>query len=346
MSGRALKHDLELRPYESADQEPVLDLLSATLGAGPTGARTAAFFRWKHLENPYGKSFMLVAISDGIPVGFRSFMRWEFCSRGRTVRAVRAVDTATHPAHQGKGIFSHLTQEALARLEPEVELVFNTPNPKSRRGYLKMGWQEVGQVPVVIRIVKPIRFALGASPALRRHASDRLAGMRSNGAESATSVLMDQSKINELLNARDRQTQRFETRRTYDYLRWRYATAPFLDYRAVGEERGGRLEGIAIFRVRSRGALQEATVTEILLRRPSDRTVRRLLGRIAAASGSDHLTCSDPALGDHWFSPLKWGSFRSPGGIGLVVNPLGKGVRPDPTLLDSWALTLGDLELF
>jgi GNAT superfamily N-acetyltransferase len=346
MSGHALKHDLELRPYEPADEKPVLDLLSSALGAGPTGARTAAFFRWKHLENPFGKSFMLVAISDDIPVGFRSFMRWEFCCRGRTVRAVRAVDTATHPAHQGKGIFSHLTQDALTRLEPEVELVFNTPNPKSRRGYLKMGWQEVGQVPVAIRIVKPLRFALGLSPVVRRYLSDRLAGMPPIGAETAASVLRDQVKVEELLNARDRQMQRFETRRTYDYLLWRYATAPFLDYRAVCEERGGRLEGIAIFRARSRGALHEATVTEMLVRRTSDRTVRRLLGRIAAISRSDHLTCSDSALGEHWFSSLKWGSFRSPGGIGLVVNPLAGGVRPDPTLLDSWALTLGDLELF
>ncbi len=38
-------------------------------------------------------------------IGFRTFLRWEFEDAGRVVRAVRAVDTATHPDHRGRGIF-------------------------------------------------------------------------------------------------------------------------------------------------------------------------------------------------------------------------------------------------
>jgi hypothetical protein len=165
-------------------------------------------------------------------------------------------------------------------------------------------------------------------------------------AERVARVLEDRDGIEGLLNDGEREMQRYETPRTFDYMRWRYATAPLLDYRAVREERGGHLEGIAIFRVRPRGALREATVTEILVRQGNDRTARRLLRRILSASNADHLTCATPAFGEHWFSSFKWGSFRTPHGIDLVVNTLGKDKQPDPTNLDSWALSLGDLELF
>jgi hypothetical protein len=36
---------------------------------------------------------------------------------------------------------------------------------------------------------------------------------------------------------------------------------------------------------------------------------------------------------------------RSPAGITLVANPLRDDLRPDPTRLDAWALSLGDLEV-
>ena len=67
---------------------------------------------------------------------------------GSTLHAVRAVDTATHPDHQGRGLFTALTMHALEACRAEgVAFVFNTPNAQSRPGYLKMGWREVGRPP-------------------------------------------------------------------------------------------------------------------------------------------------------------------------------------------------------
>ena len=93
MSGTRMA--LAIRPYRDEDEPAVLSLLSASLGAGPAGARPPEFFRWKHLENPFGRSFMLVAESEGQVVGLRAFMRWEFTAGDRSFRAVR-----TSPAHR------------------------------------------------------------------------------------------------------------------------------------------------------------------------------------------------------------------------------------------------------
>jgi len=77
------------------------------------------------------------------------FLRWMFLRpEGGVATAVRAVDTATLPAAQGRGVFTRLTTTAVDELrEQGVDFVFNTPNDRSRPGYLKMGWQVVGRVP-------------------------------------------------------------------------------------------------------------------------------------------------------------------------------------------------------
>ncbi|MGH9197936.1 MAG: GNAT family N-acetyltransferase, partial [Acidimicrobiia bacterium] len=69
---------LSIRRYETNDESEVLDLLRLSLGGGPGGERLPEFFRWKHLQNPFGPSFMLVAERDERIIGLRAFMRWTF----------------------------------------------------------------------------------------------------------------------------------------------------------------------------------------------------------------------------------------------------------------------------
>src|SRR5918994_5166036 len=108
MERATLTSTVTIRPFSVGDEANVLELLGLTLGGGPAGRRPAEFFRWKHADNPFGPSFMLLAEADGRVVGLRAFMRWRFIVDGRELSAVRAVDTATHPEYQGIGVFSRL----------------------------------------------------------------------------------------------------------------------------------------------------------------------------------------------------------------------------------------------
>ena len=84
---------------------------------------------------------------------------------------MRAVDTATDREHQGKGIFRTLTTHGIEQIEADgVSWVFNTPNDSSRPGYLKMGWQVVGRLPVAITPRSPLavrHLRSGRQPATR-----------------------------------------------------------------------------------------------------------------------------------------------------------------------------------
>ena len=94
-----------VRPYADHDLGGVLELLRAALGETPVLKRTPELFAWKHFNNPFGRSILLVAEAEGTIAGLRAFMRWELMTAdGTTLRCVRAVDTATHPEFQRRGL--------------------------------------------------------------------------------------------------------------------------------------------------------------------------------------------------------------------------------------------------
>ena len=334
--------DLLIRPYTEADEEQVLECIVASLGGGPAGRRPPEFFRWKHYENPFGRSFILLAESDGRIAGVRAFMRWRFRAGSRDINAVRAVDTATHPDFQGGGIFTKLTLAALDAIRAEgTDLVFNTPNQNSLPGYLKMGWKTVGRVPVWIRIRRPVRFFMKL-----RSQEDAAAAAPAVDAPTAAEVL-DTPGLEGLIASVDADRARLHTVHSIEYLRWRYGRAPLLDYRAVREDgMDGQATGIAVFRVRPRGGLWESTLSELIVR-PGDRvTARRLLRRVAQTARVDHIACHFSTGSDARAAARRAGYVRAPGGITFVTNPLGDSIAPDPTSLPSWDLSVGDLEVF
>jgi GNAT superfamily N-acetyltransferase len=333
--------NLTVREYAERDEHAVLELLRAALGEGPTGNRSPEFFRWKHLMNPFGRTFMLVAEEGGRIVGLRAFMRWEFIANDATFRAVRAVDTATHPDFQGRGIFKRLTLEALDALRGDVDFVFNTPNAQSLPGYLKMGWSMVGRLPVWVRVRRPVRFVRGL-----RHLDGPPAHQALFAAE-APSVLQDTGVMEGLMARVGRPSERFSTNRSARFLSWRYAAASGLGYRGIADVDGnGSVRGVAIFRVRQRGRLLEATLAEVLAPWEDRATTARLLRRVARETQVDHVATHLAAGSSAARAAATSGFVRAPQGITFVARPLREGIAPDLGAMRSWALSLGDVEVF
>jgi GNAT superfamily N-acetyltransferase len=346
--------DIAVRELVAGDEPEVLSLLGASLAGGPTGERTAEFFRWKHAANPFGRSPGLVAVAGGRVVGLRVFLRWEFSAGGQPVPAVRAVDTATHPDYQGRGIFRRLTMELLDGLGRDPggpRLVFNTPNGNSLPGYLKMGWTPVGTVPVAIRPARLGRFLRGFRSAL---ASPPAGGPVACPLPPAAAAFADASArasladlVDEVMAAEEKE-QRLHTRRSLDYLQWRYADAPGLDYRVLTLERAGGLAGAALGRPRRRGRLTELTLAEVIVR-PGDRGSARRLLQAAARAGCDHVATHLPAGAETRRAGRLAGYLHPPGaGLTLVARPFPgyQPALPDPRSLASWRFSLGDLEVF
>ncbi|HYT39918.1 MAG TPA: GNAT family N-acetyltransferase, partial [Acidimicrobiia bacterium] len=253
---------LTIRPAAPHDRPDIIGLAVRAL-RWRGDERDRAFFAWKHDDNPFGPSPAWVATEGGRIVGFRTLLRWELCRGAERLRVVRAVDTATDPDQQGKGIFRRLTLTAVTDLTAAgYDAVFNTPNTQSRPGYLKMGWKELGRPTLGARPRGPLaalRMAQSRGPA------EKWSEPTSVG-QSAGDVLRG-SRLDSLLAALPVPSG-WATPRTADYLRWRYAFEP-LHYRAL-EVRGG----LAVFRVRRRGPSREVALCEWLAPGPD----RRALG--------------------------------------------------------------------
>jgi hypothetical protein len=156
---------------------------------------------------------------------------------------------------------------------------------------------------------------------------------------------LDHTGIDELLAESGRADARISTPLSTAFLRWRYAAAPLLNYRAVIRGSDGRLDGVAFFRIRPRGRLVEATVADVLVRQGDVRSARTLLREITDRS-VDHLAWSFPTGWTAAHATRAMPSLRAPAGIRFVANDLDHTLGLDVFDLRSWGLPLADLEVF
>ena len=312
------------RPFADDDVPAALALMRSSLGDGRV-PRTEAFFRWKHLESPFGRSLGLVEVGEGERereslVALRMFQRWGLQRGAQPIEAVRAVDTATAPHAQGKGHFKRLTLAAVDEATAAgIDLVFNTPNEKSGAGYLKMGWVEVGKPGVWLRAGWP-------------------------GASTLDDAVPDPV----LLAARHEQAptdeQRLRTRRGEAYWRWRYIDIPGIAYRMVVEG-----AATAIVRRQLRRGIAEVTIVELL--HPStlrgSRDARRLVMSIARSGGGLIVSAMAPMPSMMAAVLASTGFIWTSLGPRLMARDLGsERLGKVPGHRSDWALSIGDLELF
>ncbi len=301
---------ITVRPFVDADTDEVLAVMRASLGETDVLQRNRHLFRWKHVDNPFGRSIMLVATESDQIVGFRAFMRWTLTTpQGSHFRCVRPVDTATHPDHRRRGIFRELTHAAVEQATADgVNLIFNTPNAQSGAGYLKMGWSLVGRIGVMVR---PGWRFVGKSDSV---ASDRPV---------------------DHLTGDDRPPNGLRTLRSTEYREWRFTGHPGARYVKFG----GR-DSYVICRTNTRGGRRELVVSEAVgqIKQPLREATRALTGHYAVGwfrQGSPERS----RLLRAGFGPVPKVT-----ALQLVARPLDvAGI--DPLDFQNWDIGFGDLEL-
>jgi GNAT superfamily N-acetyltransferase len=344
--------ELTLRPGTPADTERILGLVRRSLGEGKI-PREREYWRWKHEANPFGVSPVLLAESGGELVGLRVFMRWQWQAGGRRLPAVRAVDTATHPEWQGRGIFRTLTLALVERMHAEgVRLVFNTPNRRSLPGYLKMGWSSLGRTSLWIRPLRPLKLLTAAVRAGRAgngaQRPDDLGG-DFTGADPAAALTDEPGLAGFLEGLGSLHDERLTTPRTVPYLCWRYAQVPGFRYGAAWEIEGGD-GAVVVFRRKRQGVLTELRLCEVLVGpgSRSRRIARSLLAGVVRAADADYVSAMAAPGTPEQRTLLRSGFLPAPRlGPVFTIRSLDPGPAAAPPLRRSgWRLAIGDLELF
>lgn len=318
---------MEYRAANDGDLAAILELFSISLGA-EGGIPEERFWRWKHLENPFGKSPTLLAFADDKLVGLRTFLCWRFTYGGEKILAYRAVDTATHPDYRGHGIFRKLTLSLIDSLKPgEPSFIFNTPNDLSRPGYIKMGWKVAGVTPLYLR------------PYLRGLVENRFRKGQNEIAENQHDAGFASAWDSLSEGFRSAMAGSILTDYSFEYLKWRYLDIPGFTYRFRIAD-----DCMIVYRVRER-KLKELRITELITRSGSSSNVRRELAALISHVRPDVITI----LNDHRNiirSSLPAGFIKA-SRFGLTVTT--REIN-DPSLVElfvskPWALSAGTFEL-
>jgi hypothetical protein len=269
-------------------------------------------------------------------------MQWQWKWKDATYKAIRAVDTATHPDHQGKGIFKKLTLQQLELCKQQgVHFVFNTPNDQSRPGYLKMGWVQQGRMPLKLKVLNPLGLAYAL--AFKK-------GKTASSTEDPTPVQTWDPRVFDLMNKYEGKTDHLNTVLSSSYIRWRYAENPLFRYNYFTDYENFLLIG----RIKPHSFTRELRLVDCMLfnNASSNRRINSQISKVVLPY------CKQNKIQIISFSGQQYQTYRSAlNWMGIIpVQNRGPIVTlrdlnmnekfPELLEIKNWGYSLGDLELF
>ena len=310
-----------IRNSNQDDIPNIVSLLKLSLGEGIIKKSLESWY-FKHIDNPFGESYVSLAYKNDILIGVRAFMKWPWQIGDQIWNSYRAVDTATHPDYQGKGVFKKLTLKALddvKSMEGDT-FVFNTPNQYSRPGYLKMGWKVVDKIELAVipTILYAIPFFFKIKP-------------------NNTISFVQLDLLCELHNQKMSNKNVIFTPKSAAYLKWRYEENPLQDYIVSSND-----NFYIAFYIKKHKFFNELRVVETISSNQNNhlKQIRRVILSFAFENNCWVITTANKSL--FWFR--LYGKF----GPKLTIRTLTQDSLFINTVftIKKWRYSIGDLELF
>ncbi len=145
--------DYWVRRYDSGDRAGILSLLETGWEERPS----TEWFDWKYKEDPYLSHVPItLAERDGEIVAVQGYIPCPIRWRDETVLALKPVDAMVHPDHRRNGLYTRITEKAIAYYrDREPALFFNFPNAASLGAQKKLGWSVVDVMSMYYRLQRP-----------------------------------------------------------------------------------------------------------------------------------------------------------------------------------------------
>ncbi|MET3684230.1 putative N-acetyltransferase YhbS [Alkalibacillus flavidus] len=221
--------------------------------------RDAKTVQWKYFEHPVADNPWVLVFEDGYHI-LGSISLWvnDAYVEGLERKIALRCDTMVHPDSRGRGIYRQLNERMLQEAEARnIDLLYGFPSDKAKGPLIaQTNAQDLGGVQRYIWLQKPItlladkfkpfKFLKPYEAMYQKRKRRQLEASPNhireiNAFDERADRLMDQVK----------KIKPVVTKRTANYLNWRYADHPTNNYRKFVYERNGEWLGYVVVSERS-----------------------------------------------------------------------------------------------
>lgn len=136
------------------------ELFDASYGVDKAVKLSSEFIKWQYLDNPNGHVVSFNAWSEEDEMaGHYATIPVKMMLDGKEVKGLLSLNTATHPKHQGKGLFTKLAAATYEYAkENGYKYVIGVANANSTHGFLKkLGFYLVAPLDVKVGVGNPFK---------------------------------------------------------------------------------------------------------------------------------------------------------------------------------------------
>jgi len=325
------------------------------------------YLRWQYLGNPAGKAVVVVARADsGELAGQYVVIPMAFRLEGKAVKGSLSLNTLTHPAYRGQGLFTKMANETYDICAQEgLSLTLGFPNKNSYPGFVrKLQFRHIGNASVMFRPLAPLRIVAGL-PKVRRAAKYAPSSVPDAGDEKL-SVKVGPFEICDLdfrEHASDydqliahQSRPRFSVHKHAEFGRWRFQDIPTRRYKAFQARDADGLQAACVIRQRKVKGIECAFVVDLEL---GERARGLEAGRGLLKTVLSHYRGSGIAIAGMMVNPgsreyrlARSAWFREmpsrllPHDAPIIVRRNGTAVSESIYEVGEWAFSFGDYDVF
>lgn len=208
-------------------------------------ARDEAFLRWQ-FRGPSGAPdsvHVKLAIVDGEILGTLGYIPVDVSYRSRTLKGTWLANWIVDPERRRLGLGPLLMRAVASQFDITLN---NGANQEARSVLPRMGWSDMGTLTRYVLVLVPDaagsllesgRLDVGKPPYRQPPSTDRVERVE----RFTTEIDTVWDRLTPALGA--------GTRRSAEYLNWRYAAHPSFSYRCFESRRDGRCTGAGVYRI-------------------------------------------------------------------------------------------------
>ena len=263
-----------IRPYTPDDASAVREVLEATYGAQAPPQQT---IDWLWFGCPEAAGGSMVAEAKGKVVGVQPMEILRFTDGGHLFKGGLLTGVAVHPAFRRQGIFSALVQTCETEAwQQGADFVTTMPNERSRPGFLKMGYTDLGRRRLLMRLLdaRALGRATASVPmlgwlvgAVAARGQTLLKALPRGGAHTVREVREVDAELEAVEQDHAGLFPGLRLQRNAAWWRWRYVGSPQRYYRLFeARSQAGRLTGVAALYAEVRNSMPMAYLMDVAVR--------------------------------------------------------------------------------